>query len=74
MLPIIINATVQSIGAESAMVQFCGRVPIIAPRSLRSGSNEPIATKLPMNAKNILNEENIDFSLASSDMTPNIAP
>ena len=56
------------------MVQFCGRVPIIAPRSLRSGSNEPIATKLPMNAKNILNEENIDFSLASSDMTPNIAP
>ena len=72
--PMMIIATVQSIGEESPMVHPSGNVPAIFPRSLRSGSKRPIAMKLPMNAKNILNEENTDFSLESSVTTPSIAP
>ena len=68
------TAIVQSAGVESANVHSAGRVPTMDWRSLSSGSKEPIAMKLPMNAKNILKDENTDFSLESSVITPSIAP
>ena len=74
MVPITVRAIVQSTGAESAIVHFSGKVPKTEERRRRSGSKIPIDMKLPMKAKNILNEENTDFSRESSVTTPSIAP